>query len=45
MGDCDRHKVTVRPWEIEANMVMRSCDRCGESITVSLPSPPPGERR
>lgn len=37
------HKVTIRPWRIEQNMVSRPCDHCGERIFVSLPSPPPGE--
>lgn len=38
-----QHKVTVRPWRIDASMVRMRCERCGDDVFVSLPSPPPGE--
>lgn len=43
MSDC-RHKVTLRPWQHESTMVSLSCERCGEPVMVSLPSPPPDAR-
>lgn len=42
MSDC-RHRVTIETWKIEQNMVNRTCQNCGDTIMVSLPSPPPGE--
>lgn len=42
VSDCT-HKVTVQTWRNEQNMVTRTCENCGDTVLVSLPSPPPGE--
>lgn len=42
MSDC-RHEIRA-PRDPEQTMLQRTCQRCGDTVMVSIPSRPPGQR-